>query len=589
MNWQRRTWRYARPFSGSLVAIVALALLGALFSALKPWPLALILDHVLNNVEPPAWYESLPLPAGPASQLLWLAAANIVIIATVELFKLIRLYTQAGAGLRMSQELGRAIFTHIQQLTLSFHGKRATGDLLRRTVKDSTCVQDLIIGVYVPCVTSAANLVFMTLIMLRLDPLLTGIAVSAILPLILAIRFFSNALTDRAVDQEREETQVMTIVERTLGAIPIVQSFAREDYEVTRFRDTANSAYRAHLNLTMSQIGFSFSSSFVIAFATAIMMGIGGWRVFSGALTLGELVVFLSYLAAMYAPVETMALLSTGFYAAKARARRAFELLDHDDTIPDPKDPRPIPGNDSIGNIAFEDITFEYEAGTPIMQKFALKVNTGETIAFVGPTGAGKTSIARLLLRFYDPQHGSVSAGGIDIREFSVDEWRSRIAFVPQEPLLLPMSVRENIAYAKPNASDAEIEAAASAARCNDFIGKLPEGIDTVIGERGATLSGGEKQRLSIARAILRDAPIIILDEPTAALDARTESEVVEALHTLTAKKTSFIIAHRLSTIRSADRICFISEGRIVEQGTYEELVALKGRFWNYTQIDARA
>jgi ATP-binding cassette, subfamily B, bacterial len=583
--WWLRLLAYARPHRWGVAAIVALSVAGAGVAVLQPWPLKLILDHVLGGMPYPEWATWAPLPDSPQAQLLWLALASVALVALGECIKLLRLYIQTAVGIRMAHDLGAAVFEHIQHLSLGFHGGRSLGDLIRRTVKDATCVQDLVMGVFVPFLIASANLLFMGWIMWRLDPLLTTIAVAAAIPLAAGIRLFARPLTARSYAQEVEEGRLMTSVERALAAVPVVQAFAQETTETDRFSGIAGGVVRAHLDLTRAQIGFTITTSAATAVGTACIMGLGGVRVLNDVLTLGGLVVFIWYLAALYAPLETLTLLSSGVYASKARAQRVFQILDLEDRIIDPERPNVIEGGRVRGHVQFEDIHFGYVQGEAVLRGLTLEAQPGESIALVGPTGAGKTTIARLLLRFHDPWSGRVRADGVDIRELALAPWRAQIAFVPQEPFLLPISIHDNIAYGRPDASADEIVAAAMAANCHKFIQALPEGYETVIGERGSTLSGGEKQRISIARALLRDAPILVLDEPTAALDAQTERGVVDALKTLMKGRTSFVIAHRLSTIRDADRICFVEHGRIVEQGAYADLQALRGRFWSYQQI----
>jgi ATP-binding cassette subfamily B protein/subfamily B ATP-binding cassette protein MsbA len=310
-------------------------------------------------------------------------------------------------------------------------------------------------------------------------------------------------------------------------------------------------------------------------------MAVGGFQVLNGALSVGSLLVFLSYVAALYSPMEALAYLPASYAAASARARRVMEVLDADREVRD----RPgamVLAEDrrgERGHIQLEDVSFGYESARPVLHAISLDVQRGETIALVGPTGAGKTTLASLIPRFFDPWEGRVMLDGRDIRDIELESLRRQVALVLQDPFLLPLTAAENIAYGRPEASREEIVAAAEAANADEFIRELPEGYDTVLSERGASLSGGQKQRLAIARALLKDAPILILDEPTSALDSETEALLLEALDRLMQGRTTFIIAHRLSTIRDADRIVVLENGRVVEIGTHQQLMGNKGRY----------
>jgi ATP-binding cassette subfamily B protein len=317
------------------------------------------------------------------------------------------------------------------------------------------------------------------------------------------------------------------------------------------------------------------------AVGTAAMMLLGGFQVLQGSLSVGGLLVFLAYMASLYSPLETLAYLSSGFAAAAAKARRVLEILDTEEGVRDRPGARvlpPCPAGER-GHVQLRGVTFGYEPGVALLKEINLEARPGETVALVGPTGAGKSTLVSLIPRFFDPWEGQVLLDGIDIRDIQLTSLRAQVALVLQEPFLLPLSIAENIAYGRPGASHDQIVAAAVAAHADPFIRQLPQGYDTVIGERGATLSGGERQRLAIARAFLKDAPILILDEPTSALDAQTEAHVMAALARLMQGRTTFIIAHRLSTIRRASRIAVLEAGRIVEQGTHQDLLASGGLY----------
>jgi ATP-binding cassette subfamily B protein/subfamily B ATP-binding cassette protein MsbA len=360
---------------------------------------------------------------------------------------------------------------------------------------------------------------------------------------------------------------MMALTEQTLVALPAVQAFGREEHEEARFRRLAQRSTRAYLQALASQLQFRVGTGAVTAIGIAAVMAVGGLHVLEGTLTVGSLLVFLSYLLSLYAPLETLASVSEGYASAAAKACRVFEVLETQERVLDSPGARPMPLRRSAlrGHVRLERITFGYEPGRPVLEDVTLEARPGETVALVGPTGAGKSSLISLIPRFFDPWQGRVIIDGADVRGVRLASLRSRIALVLQETFLLPLTVAENIGYGRPGASRARIVAAAVAANADEFIRRLPEGYDTVIAERGATLSGGEKQRLAIARALLVDAPILILDEPTSALDAQTETLLLSAIQRLVDRPTTFIIAHRWSTIRHADRIVVLERGKVVE------------------------
>ncbi|MHC4177690.1 MAG: ABC transporter ATP-binding protein, partial [Planctomycetota bacterium] len=476
------------------------------------------------------------------------------------------------------------LFDHLQRLSVRFHSQQSSGDLLRRVTTDSRCVRELVMGVFIPLLTSLASLTIMFFVMWKLNPSLSSIALLVALPLPVLIKLLTPRMTERTYKQQQLEGQMMSLAEQALTAVPVVQAFGREEYEDRRFRTLSRRTIRAYLRALSSQLQFKIGVSAATAVGTAAILAIGGLHVLRGSMSVGSLLVFLAYLASLYAPIETLAYLSTGYASAAARARRVMEVLEAEDLVRDTVGARSLPPRPEgeRGHVCLEGVTFGYEPDRPVLRDVTLVARPGETVALVGPTGAGKSTLVSLILRLFDPWQGRVIIDGMDVRDVKLSSLRANVALVLQEPFLLPLTVEENIAYGRPTASREDIVAAAVAANAHEFIRELPEGYDTVIGERGATLSGGQKQRLAIARALLKNAPVLILDEPTSALDAETESQLLEALERLMAGRTTFIIAHRLSTIRAADRIVVLDQGRIVEVGTQLELLATGGHYYRF-------
>ena len=595
MSWWRRLLPYGYSERWPLAGIILLMVITALLEAFKPWPLKLIVDNVIPGKPLPSaveWVAALSPTASAGALLAMLAGATILIAVVLQASKLIQSSLQAGAGARMSYALGAELFEHIQRLSLSFHAKNHAGDLLRRVTIDSGCVRDLVLWVGLLGATSLVTLVFMFYIMWRLDPLLAVLALMAAPPLAILTRHFSKPLSNRQYEQEQLMGETMALAEQTLTALPVVQSFVRHRFEDARFRKLSRRTVEAYLRVTSSGLRFKIATGLVTAAAMAAIMALGGLHVLRGDFTVGSLLVFLSYVASLYAPMETIAYLASGVAQASARARCVYQVLDNTDRRVDSADARPLPParKGISGHIRVQQVSFSYGAGPTVLREVTLEARPGETIAIVGATGAGKSTLVSLLPRFYDPTSGFVTFDGIDLRKICLESLRSNIALVTQDSYLLPVTIADNIAYGRPGANRTEIIAAATAAQAAEFVERLPNGYDTVVGERGATLSGGERQRISIARAILKDAPVLILDEPSAALDARTESALVDGFAQLLAGRTTLVIAHRLSTIQRADRIVVMESGRIVETGTHAQLAVAAGPYQrlNQTQLALR-
>ena len=589
-TWWLRMTHHVAPHSPQLGALIVLILVGAGLTTLIPWPMKLIVDHVFTGEPLPEYLDWLVTLAGTGTAgalLAWLAGSTLFLFAANRGVQVVKTYIETGIGNRMTYSLGGELFGHLQRLSLKFHHRQRSGDLVRRVITDSGCIRELVIGVFVPGLTSIASLLVMFAVMWHLNPILSAVALLAAIPMPVLIRILSPRMTERTYVQQKFEGQIMALAEQTLSAIPVVQAFGQEDHEEQRFRALSRSTINAYLQTIVSQLQFSVGVNASTAVGTAVLMVAGGVQVLHGSLTVGSLLVFLSYIAALYGPMETLAYLSSSLASATARARRVLEVLDAEQEVRDMAGAVVLPARPpgEAGRIAFEGVSFGYEADCPVLHDIELVVEPGETIALVGPTGAGKTTLVSLIPRFFDPWTGRVTLDGRDIRECELASLRRQVSLVLQDPFILPLTAAENIAYGRPEASREEVIAAAMAANADEFIRGLPEGYDSRLGERGATLSGGQKQRLAIARALLKDAPILILDEPTSALDAQTEAQLLEALERLMRGRTTFIIAHRLSTIRNADRILVLDEGRVAEIGTHRELIQNTGSYAGFCAL----
>lgn len=571
MTLARQVLSYLKPYRGKFAFAMAQVVVLNALEILKPWPLKIVIDYVLPR-RPWPWLATW----SPLDLLVGATLGLIVIYGALGAISVLNNFTTISIGQGMVNDLRSRLYQHLQRLSLSYHSRAAVGDLIYRVTADTYAIQALAMNGIFPVLSATVLLGGMFVVMLRLDWQLTLVAMAVCPFLLLAIVLLNRRITAVAVHARESESAVYQLVQRGMSAIKVVQAFSKEEEEHTAFVAQSTASLRSSLQLYTLQTLFSAGTNLLLAAGTAAVLWLGAQHVWSGALTIGDMIVFISYLASLYAPINALIQTYGTVQGAKAGMVRVQEVLGTDATIVDGTESFREPPR---GHVQFVDVSFGYSPGRVTLQHIDIEARPGEVIAIVGSTGAGKSTLVSLIPRFYDVSQGQVLIDGIDVRRLRLTELRRQISMVLQPPMAFPLSVRDNIAYGRTSASLEEVERAARMAQAHEFIARLPEGYDTVIGEQGATLSEGERQRLTIARAVLRDAPILILDEPTSSVDTNTEAAIMEAIEELMRGRTTFVIAHRLSTVRRAGQILVVQNGDIIERGTFDELMQQRGFF----------
>jgi ATP-binding cassette, subfamily B, bacterial len=565
---------FLRPYRARSVLIVLLAVTEIGLAAMAPWPMKAIVDNVFGGRPFPAPLQGMTeaLTGGrPAMLLVLVALAGLALQIVHELVRAAHTQVGVGTAQRIVYTLRAQLIAHLQALPLRHHKLGRTGDSVYRLDADAYSVNDLIIGGVFPLATSALTLTVMFIILLRLDLTIALLSLTVAPFLWWCLRFYSRTMTERAERVKQQESALMERAFEILQSILAVKSYARERYELKRFDGVGAETMQARLRLTWQESLFSIWVTAITLTGTAMVLVVGGLHVLDGSLTIGSLLVIVAYLAAVYGPLSAIAHTAGNLQQARVSARRVRETLALPAEVLDQEGA--IDAASVKGHIVFEDVRFSYDESRPILDGISFEARPGELVALVGLTGAGKTTIASLIPRFFDPTSGRVLIDGVDVSRYGLRSLRERIGTVPQEPILFSGTIGDNIRYGRLDATDEEVAAAARVAHVDHFIRRLPEGYRTSLAQAGGTLSGGERQRLGIARAVLKDAPILILDEPTSSLDAISEEAVFQALRALRAGRTILVIAHRLSTIRDANRILVLHEGKLIAQGTHDELL----------------
>ena len=581
MNIYARTIRYFRPFLWATAGGVALTLASIGFNLLKPWPFKFIVDGVLDKTAGTAdtrellqkWFGD----SGPATVILWLCVAMVLISLLGGLINLVSNYLFVHVGLQALLKLRTDLYSALQALPLKFHDSRRSADSSFRVAYDSQSIQTIYNKGFATVLSSIVMLAATFVVMVRMNWPLTLASLAILPPVVWAIRFYAVKVRRQSTDIHERESDLLTIAQEGLSQIRMVHAFGRESFEVDQFRRRASKSLEANMRLNMTSVASALVVGTLMAAGTALMYYIGSLQVMNPAanFTLGDLLVFSAYLLMLYQPLEQLTYTAWALEGAAAGAQRCFEVLDSQDDVPEARDAEDF--GPAKGRIEFRGVAFGYSDERRVLQDIDFTIEPGQTVAFVGGTGTGKSTLLSLVPRFYDPIAGVVSLDGRDLRQLKKKSLRSQIGMVLQDTLLFSTTIRENIAYGKPGATEAEIVEAARKAQALDFISKMPQGFDSPVGERGGHLSVGQRQRIGIARAFLKNAPILLLDEPTSALDPSTESAIMGTIFELMRGRTTLIVTHRLTTVHGLGRIVVLKDGRIAEDGTGPELVAKNG------------
>jgi len=570
MSIYRRVLRYYRPFWAQTIFGLLLSLVGIGLNLLKPWPFKIIVDHILPHPNDAYWV------LGPATRAILILCLALVLLQFFwGIVNWVTNYLFVKIGLQALLKLRTDLYAYLQSLSLKYHDARRSSDSSFRVAYDSQSIQTIYNKGFTNIFASIITLIGTFAVMVRIDWQLTLLSL-AIVPLLLgAIYFFADRIRRESTFIQEQESAVLAQAQEGLSSIRMVHAFGREEWEVRQFHQQASQSLQANLRLTLTNVNSALVISTLMVIGTAAMYYVGTLHVLAGTLTLGSLLVFSAYLLMLYQPLESLTYTTWAMEGATAGAKRCFEVLDGQDDVVDSPDAVAIA--EANGALQFHHVSFGYAHDRQILHDVDLRIDTNQIAALVGGTGAGKSTLLSLVPRFYDPTSGSVTLDGRDLRQITKKSLRAQIGMVLQDTLLFSTTIRENIAYGRPDASEEEIVDAARRAQADEFIRTLPNGYANLVGERGGHLSVGQRQRIGIARAFLKNAPILLLDEPTSALDPTTESAIMDTIKELMRGRTTLIVTHRLATIHNVDCIVVLERGCVVEQGRGPDLVARGG------------
>jgi ATP-binding cassette, subfamily B, bacterial len=577
LNYVTRVLRYLRPHWRLAVASVVVTLVGAMAALLAPWPLKIVVDNVLEKHPLTSVLGRFPALAHDRVELLLVAVAGGLCIALLTNgLTVINNYVNTKIEQFITLDFRSHLFLHAQRMSLAFHDRRRSGMLIYMINSQGDAPAGLIITIPM-LAESALTLLGMFYISFRMDWQLALISLAVVPFLYYSVGYYATHIQERLQQVMGLEMESLSVIHESLSMMRVIVAFGREEHEHRRFRQQTVKAVAARVKVTLRQTLFSLVVNMTTAVGSSLVLGFGAYHVIQGKLTMGDMLVVIAYIAAVYKPLETISYTLGSLQNRFVNLKAAFELLDTEPEIRDT--PRARTLDACRGHVVYQNVEFSYSGRTDTLKDASFEAKPGQVIGIVGPTGAGKSTLVSLLPRFYDPKGGRILLDGVDTKDLALKSLRDQVSIVLQEPLLFSGTIAENIRYGRLEAGESEIIAAAKAANAHDFIMRLPQQYQTMLGERGAAVSGGERQRISVARAFLKNAPILILDEPTSSVDSKTEAVILEALDRLMAGRTTFMIAHRLSTLHEADHILVLSHGRIIEQGTQQELLALDGLY----------
>jgi ABC-type multidrug transport system fused ATPase/permease subunit len=582
-----RVLPYVRPYWRLGASSVWLTVGAAAFGLLAPWPLKVLVDNVIGRDPLPGTISTL-LGELASHQFLLLGltvVAGLVIAVIGGAIHVLNSYVNTKLEQRIIADFRGDLFRHTERLSVAYRDQVSTARLMYAINFEATAAGSLVLSIQ-PLAQAFLTVIGMVWISFTIDSSLALLSLAVVPLLYWAIRYYATHIQQRLLHVKGMEADCLSIVHDAVSMLPVITAFQREDHELERFKTRTGHAIEARVDVTVRQTLFSLAVTTTIAVGTAMVLGVGAYHAIQGRVTAGELLVVLAYIAAVYKPLETISYTVGALQDNLVGLRMAFHVLDTEPVVQEA--PNAVSIGRAGGAIRFEGVHFEYPGREGTLSAISLDVEPGQVVAIVGPTGAGKTTLMNLIPRFYDPQRGRVLLDGHDVRTLTLESLRRQISMVPQEPVLFSGTIADNIRYGRLRASMDEIIDAARAANAHDFIERLPNGYQTDIGERGVRLSGGERQRICVARAFLRDAPILILDEPTSSIDSKTESLILDALDELMVGRTTFMIAHRLSTVRHADLIATLDRGALVELGTHDELMERGGLYKNMHDVQTR-
>ena len=567
-----------RPYHGWLLIVFIAMLVEIAMSLAAPWPLKLVLDDALGHHKLPeilAWAHDYGIERNTLGVAIFAGLATLLIAIIGAVATYIDNYYTTSVGQWVANDLRIRIYEHLHRLSLRYYDNVKTGTLMSTMTSDVATIQSFASSSTLSILVDLITIVFMVGLMFWLDWDFTLIAVGFTPFLVVFLFHFKKAVKDVTRTVRKRQSEIVAVVQEGLGSVRAVKAFGRQDLEVEHLEAASHATVEAALKARQVKSLLSPTVSIVVAICTGIVLWKGTSLIVAGTMTAGALTVYLAYLSKFFKPVKDLASMTSAIAQTTVALERIQTILSADDVIrehADATDPGRVKGA-----ITFEHVAFGYGDDTPVLRDVSFSIKPGQVVGVVGPTGSGKSTVLSLLPRFYDPTGGHVLIDGIDVTKFKLSALRAQVGFVLQETVLFRGTIRENIAYGRPGATDEEVVAAAKIANADEFIDKMPHGYDSLVGERGDTLSGGQRQRIGIARAVIRNSPIMILDEPTAALDTESERLVIEGLERLMKGRTVIMIAHRLSTIANADKIVVLKDGVVAEEGSNDELIALGG------------